>query len=449
MNLASRIELWPVERLRPYERNARTHSPEQIAKIAASMAEFGFTQPILVASGDSIVAGHGRLEAAKRLGLPEVPVIVLDHLTDAQRRAYILADNRLALDAGWDDELLAEELAALEAEGFDLALTGFSDDELADLLAPIDCGPEPQTDPDAVPPVPVAAVSRLGDVWLLGAHRVMCGSSTSAGDLTTLMQGNQADMVFTDPPYLMNYQGAIDGDGNSSGRHRPILNDNLGRSEGDAFLREIASAVAEHCQGAWYICFHRLGIDRMMAALGAAGLRWRNLIVWKKNHLNLSNSDYKSIYEPIIFGWRSDYEPVLYGWSHDHVFYGPKGAVDVVEVAVPSVWEIARTAVNDLHPTMKPVALCEAAILNSSRERQVVLDLFGGSGSTLIAAEKNRRAARVMELEPTYVDVIVRRWQDYTGKAATLESNGRTFETLSAQRMTAANDDTFAAKRTA
>lgn len=449
MNLASRIEHWPIDRLRPYERNARTHSPEQVRKIAASMTEFGFTAPILVAGDAGILAGHGRLEAAKLLALAEVPVIVLDHLTDAQRRAYILADNRLALDAGWDEGMLAAELDALQAEGFDLALTGFSDEELADLLEPIADQAEPLTDPDAVPDVPVAAVSRLGDVWLLGAHRLMCGSSTDPGQLAQLMSGQRADMVFTDPPYLMDYRGAVDGEGNTSGRHGPMLNDRLGRAAGDEFLREIASAIAEHCQGAWYVCFHRLGIDRMMAALTGAGLRWRNLIVWKKNHLNLSNSDYKSIYEPIIFGWRSDYEPVLYGWAHDHVFYGPKGATDVLEVAVPSVWEIARTAVNDLHPTMKPVQLVEAAILNSSRERQVVLDLFGGSGTTLIAAEKNRRVARLMELDPRYCDVIVRRWQEYAGAAAVLEATGERFDNLGAQRLLAANDDTFDARRTA
>ena len=442
--IAKRIELWPVDRLKPYERNARTHSAEQIAKIAASITEFGFTNPILVDSADGIIAGHGRLEAAKLLGLDDVPVIVLDHLSDAQRRAYILADNRLALDAGWDEGMLAAELAALQSEGFALALTGFSDDELADLLEPIDAEDgEELTDPDEVPAIEVAVVSRLGDVWLLGGHRVMCGSATDLDQLDVLMAGKRADMVFTDPPYLMNFTGAVDGAGNTNNRHAPILNDNLSKEDGEVFLRDIATSIRMYCNGAWYVCFYRLGIDGMMNALTAVGLKWRNLIIWKKNHLNLSNSDYKSIYEPIIYGWQSDYEPMLYGWNHDHVFNGPKGAVDVVDVAVPSVWEIERTKKNDLHPTMKPVALCEAAIMNSSRERQIVLDLFGGSGSTLIAAERINRLARVMELEPRYVDVIVRRWQEFTGKAATLEAGGLSFDAVEAQRTTAANDDEF------
>jgi DNA modification methylase len=449
MNLAQRIEIWPVDRLKPYERNARTHDGDQVAKIAASMAEFGFTNPVLVDSADGIIAGHGRLMAAKSLGLAEVPVIVLDHLTDAQRRAYILADNRLALDAGWDEDMLAKEMAALQEDGFDLGLTGFTDDEIEELLAPLDddATEEGLTDPDAVPEVEDAAVSRLGDVWLLGRHRVMCGSSTSIDQLETLLEGKPADMVFTDPPYLMNFTGAVDGDGNKNGRHKPILNDNLSEEDGEQFLADVATSIRMFCKGAWYVCFYRLGIDRMMNALTGAGLKWRNLVIWKKNHLNMSNSDYKSIYEPIIFGWQADFEPILYGWNHKHVFHGAKGATDVIEVAVPSIWEIERTKKNDLHPTMKPIALCEAALMNSSREREVVLDLFGGSGSTLIAAEKINRQARLMELEPKYVDVIVRRWQEFTGKRATLLGDGRAFDDVAAGR--AANDNGEAAAEAA
>lgn len=443
MNLAQRIELWPVDRLKPYEKNARTHDGDQVAKIAASIAEFGFTNPILVDSADGIIAGHGRLMAANVLGLTEVPVIVLDHLSDAQRRAYILADNRLALDAGWDNAMLAEELAALQGEGFDLGLTGFTDDEIEDLLAPDDDSEaDGLTDPDSVPDVEEKPTSRLGDVWILGRHRLMCGSSTDLDQMEILMQGKRADMVFTDPPYLMNFTGAVDGAGNTNDRHAPILNDNLSKEDGEVFLRDVATSIRMFCNGAWYVCFYRLGIDKMMNALTSVGLKWRNLIIWKKNHLNLSNSDYKSIYEPIIMGWQSDFEPILYGWNHDHVFHGPKGATDVMEVAVPSVWEIERTKKNDLHPTMKPIALCEAAIMNSSRERQVVLDLFGGSGSTLIAAEKINRQARLMELEPKYVDVIVRRWQEFTGKKATLEASGATFDAVAADRLVAVNDNT-------
>ena len=464
ISMASRIEMWSVDRLIPYERNARTHSPQQVAKIAASMTEFGFTNPILVDSGDGIIAGHGRLMAARELGLSEVPVIVLDHLTDAQRRAYILADNRLALDAGWDEDMLAAELADLQAEGFELGLTGFSDDEIDKLLEidSDDSGSDGLTDPDEVPEETEVPTSRLGDVWLLGGHRVMCGSSTDIAQVEILMEGKKADMVFTDPPYLMDFRGAIDGEGNTRSNHKPIANDKLSKDEGEIFLRDVATSIRMFCNGAWYVCFYRLGIDRMMNALTDVGLKWRNLIIWKKEHLNLSNSDYKSIYEPIIFGWQEDYEPVLYGWNMDHVFNGPKGAVDVWSIAVPSVWEIARTRKNDLHPTMKPVALCQAAIQNSSKEREVVLDLFGGSGSTLIACQTLNRKARLMELEPMYVDVIVRRWQDFTGKAATLESTGETFEQVRLNRVAsvydvtgggvavnAANDDVFVILRKA
>lgn len=435
VSLPKTVEHWPVDRLVPYERNARTHDDAQIAKIAASIAEFGFTNPILVDGRDGIVAGHGRLMAARKIGLAEVPVIVLDHLTEQQRRAYVLADNRLALDAGWDEQLLSDELADLQGDGFDLALIGFNAGEIDQLLADDD---EPTgehgSDRDEAPDVDESAITQTGDVWMLGDHRVMCGDATDLQQLDRLMLGRRADMVFTDPPYLMNFTGAIDGAGNTASRHAPIANDNLSREEGDAFLKDIATSIRMYCNGAWYVCFYRLGIDRMMAALDAVGLRWRNLIIWKKNHLNLSNSDYKSIYEPIVFGWQSDYEPILYGWNHDHIFRGPKGAVDVWEVAVPSVWSIDRTRKNDLHPTMKPVELCEAAILNSSRSRQVVLDLFGGSGSTIIACEMNKRVARVMEIEPRYCDVTVRRWQKFTGRHATLEATGQSFAAVAQQR---------------
>lgn len=429
--LAERIALWPVDKLQPYAKNARTHSDEQVEQIAASMREFGFTNPILVDSADGIIAGHGRLLAAKRLGLEQVPVIVLDHLTDAQRRAYILADNKLALNAGWDDAMLSEELKDLNSEGFDLSLIGFNADELDVLLAGDEEQSEPLTDPDEVPAIPDEPVTKLGDVWILGKHRLMCGSSTNLDNVDHLLVGKKADMVFTDPPYLMNFTGAINHEGKKSasgGAHAVIANDNLSEEDGAQFLKDVATTISQYCDGAWYVCFYRLGIDRLMNAMTDVGLKWRSLIIWKKNNLNLSNSDYKSIYEPIIYGWSSDYEPVLYGWNHKHKFHGSKGATDVMEIVVPSVWEIDKTKKNDLHPTMKPVALCEAAILNSSRTGQVVLDLFGGSGSTLIAAEINHRAARLMELEPKYCDVIVKRWQEFTGKTATLESTGELFQ---------------------
>lgn len=433
---APKIDFRPIDGLIPYARNARTHSAAQVAQLAASLVEFGWTNPVL-ADDDGIVAGHGRVMAArllyddnKAIRLPSggeiplgmVPVLDCTGWSETQRRAYILADNQHALNAGWDLELLNVELKSLKDDGFDIGLAGFDEDSVEQ---------EPTgglTDPDDVPDVPPEPTSQRGDVWLLGRHRVMCGSATDAADLEILLEGEYADMVFTDPPYLMNFTGAIDGQGNTRSKHGAITNDNLSKEEGDRFLREVAASIKNYCRGAWYVCFYRLGIDWMMNALTDTGLKWRNLIIWKKNQLNLSNSDYKSIYEPIIYGWQTDYEPVLYGWNIDHEFHGSKGQTDVIEAYVPSVWEIERTKNNDLHPTMKPVELCERAILNSSKRGEIVLDLFGGSGSTLIAAERVGRAARLIELEPKYVDVIVRRWQEYTGQKATHETTGEFFD---------------------
>lgn len=423
MNLT--VENLAIDSLIPYAKNSRTHSSEQIAQVADSIKSFGWTNPVLIDEAGGIIAGHGRVMAAKTLDISVIPCIRLSHLTEAQKRAYVIADNKLALNAGWNEDLLAEELMALRDSGLDLGLTGFSDKELEKMLGVEE--PVMLTEPDEVPPVPENPKSVRGDIWVLGNHRVMCGSSTEFSDLDILMQSKKADMVFTDPPYLMNFTGAIDGQGNTRSKHDAIANDNLSKSEGEKFLREVSASIRMYCNGAWYVCFYRLGIDWMMNALTDAGLKWRNLIIWKKNQLNLSNSDYKSIYEPIIYGWASDYEPMLYGWNLVHEFHGSKGEIDVMDIVVPSVWEIARTKNNDLHPTMKPVELCERAILNSSVRGGGVLDLFGGSGSTLIAAEKTGRIARLMELEPKYVDVIVRRWQDFTGKQAVHEQTGKPF----------------------
>ena len=417
MNLT--VENLAIDSLIPYAKNSRTHSSEQIAQVADSIKSFGWTNPVLIDEAGGIIAGHGRVMAAKTLDIGVIPCIRLSHLTEAQKRAYVIADNKLALNAGWNEDLLAEELMALRDDGFDLGLTGFSDKELEKMLGVEE--PVMLTEPDEVPPVPEKPKSVRGDVWILGGHRVMCGSSTEFADLDILMQSKKADMVFTDPPYLMNFTGAIDGQGNTRSKHDAIANDNLSKSEGEKFLREVSASIRMYCNGAWYVCFYRLGIDWMMNALTDAGLKWRNLIIWKKNQLNLSNSDYKSIYEPIIYGWASDYEPMLYGWNLVHEFQGSKGEIDVMDIVVPSVWEIARTKNNDLHPTMKPVALVANAIEHGSGPEGSVLDLFLGSGTTLIAAEQLGRSCYGMELSPAYCDVIVRRWENLTGEKAVLE----------------------------
>lgn len=400
------IENRPIEALIPYARNSRTHSDAQVAQIAASIREFGWTNPVLVDGSNGIIAGHGRVLAARKLGFEKVPVIELAHLTESQKRAYVLADNKLAENAGWDDELLRIELEALQAAGFDLSRTGFADDELAALMAEL-AGNEGLTDDDAVPEVTDDPVSQPGDVWLLGEHRLLCGDATDPVALETLMGSDLADMAFTDPPYNVNYANTAKD--KQRGTHRPILNDNLG--EGFAgFLSAACANLLAYSKGAVYIAMSSSELDTLQLAFRGAGGKWSTFIIWAKNTFTLGRADYQRQYEPILYGWRD---------GVDHFWCGDRDQGDV--------WFINKPVKNDLHPTMKPVELVERAIRNSSKTRDIVLDLFGGSGTTLIAAEKTQRRARLVELDPKYVDVIVKRWQDYTGKAATLAATGKTF----------------------
>ncbi len=407
--LADRIEHWPIDKLLPYVRNARQHSDEQIAQIAASIAEFGFVNPILTGADGVLVAGHGRLAAARKLGLPTVPVVVLDHLTPTQRRALVLADNRLAELATWDDALLRIELEALQDDGFDLDLTGFDADALAELLADEEPQIEGRTEDDAIPEMPEEPVSRPGDVWRLGPHRLVCGDATTAEAYARLFpDGERADMVFTDPPYNVNYANSARD--KLRGKHRPILNDALGEGFYD-FLYDALALIMAHTRGAIYVAMSSSELDTLQAAFRAAGGHWSTFIIWAKNTFTLGRSDYQRQYEPILYGWP---EGATRHWCGDR----DQG----------DVWQIKKTAKNDLHPTMKPVDLVERAIRNSSRPGDVVLDPFGGSGTTLIAAEKAGRVARLIELDPKYADVIVRRWQDWTGKQTTRESDGLAFD---------------------
>ncbi len=407
--LADRIELWPIDKLLPYVRNARQHSDEQIAQIAASIAEFGFVNPILTGADGVLVAGHGRLAAARKLGLPTVPVVVLDHLTPTQRRALVLADNRLAELATWDDALLRIELEALQDDGFDLDLTGFDADALAELLADEEPQIEGRTEDDAIPEMPEEPVSRPGDVWRLGPHRLVCGDATTAEAYARLFpDGERADMVFTDPPYNVNYANSAKD--KLRGKHRPILNDALGEGFYD-FLFDALALIMAHTRGAIYVAMSSSELDTLQAAFRAAGGHWSTFIIWAKNTFTLGRSDYQRQYEPILYGWP---EGATRHWCGDR----DQG----------DVWQIKKPAKNDLHPTMKPVDLVERAIRNSSRPGDVVLDPFGGSGTTLIAAEKAGRVARLIELDPKYADVIVRRWQDWTGQQATREADGLAFD---------------------
>ena len=414
--LADKIEQWPTAKLVPYARNARTHSDAQVAQIAASIAEFGFTNPILAGSDGVIVAGHGRLAAAQKLGLEVVPVVVLDHLSPTQRRALVIADNRIAENAGWDDAMLRVELAALADDDFDVALTGFDADALAELMAGEEPDADGQTDDDAVPEVPETPISRSGDVWLLGAHRLLCGDATVAASYERLLAGGQADMVFTDPPYNVNYANSAKD--KMRGKDRAILNDNLGDGFYDFLLAALMPTVA-HCRGGIYVAMSSSELDVLQAAFRAAGGKWSTFIIWAKNTFTLGRADYQRQYEPILYGWP---EGAQRHWCGDR----DQG----------DVWNIKKPQKNDLHPTMKPVELVERAIRNSSRPGNVVLDPFGGSGTTLIAAEKSGRQARLIELDPKYVDVIVRRWQDWTGQQATRESDVLAFDQAASESST-------------
>jgi len=394
------VQKYKVEDLIPYVNNSRTHSEEQVAQIAASIKEFGWTNPILVDGDKGIIAGHGRLQAARKLKLTEVPVIELKHLTETQKKALIIADNKLALNAGWDNELLTIELNELLADGFALDILGFDINELNALMQPEIV--EGFTDEDAVPEIPEEPKTKLGDIYQLGNHRLMCGDSTSI-DVVDKLMPETANMIFTDPPYLMDFTGGIHADGSKSfnAKHGSIKNDKMSEQDGNDFLDAINSVITSKVDGAFYITFYRLGIDKYFASMERTGLKCRSLVIWDKGNHTLSNSDYMSMYEPMF-----------YGWVNNHKFYGGKNGMDI--------WRIKRTAKNNLHPTMKPVELVEKAILDGSAVNGVVLDLFGGSGTTIIACEKHKRHGRIMELDPKYCDVIVKRWEDFTGKKAVL-----------------------------
>lgn len=392
----------------PYINNSRTHSDSQVTQVASSIKEFGFTNPILIDDDRGIIAGHGRLMAAKKLGMDEVPTITLSGLTEAQKKAYVIADNQLALNAGWDTDALTNELKRLQELDFNLDLIGFDANELAQLLEPEQVGG--LTDEDDVPEVPETPITVEGDVWVLGRHRLMCGDSTSIDAVDEVMP-ETANMIFTDPPYLMDFTGGIHADGSKSfnAKHGAIKNDKMSKQEGDDFLDAINAIIKTKVDGAFYITFYRLGIAQYYASFDRVGLQCRSLVIWDKGNHTLSNSDYMSMYEPIF-----------YGWVNNHKFYGGKNGMDI--------WRIPRTSKNDLHPTMKPVELCEKAVKDGSQINGVVLDLFGGSGSTLIACEKSNRSCRMMELDPKYCDVIITRWQDFTGQKAVHADTGEAFD---------------------
>jgi DNA modification methylase len=386
-----------VEALIPYAKNSRTHDDAQVAQIAASIKEFGWTNPILVDGEKGIIAGHGRLMAARKLGMTQVPVIELKGMTEAQKKAYVIADNKLAMNAGWDNDFLTLELKDLEAEGFDLALTGFDDKELDALLNVIE-GTEGLTDEDDVPAVPEEPKTKLGDVYILGNHRLMCGDSCSVTDMEKLVNGRQVDMWLTDPPYNVAYEG-------KTKDALTIKNDSMNDEGFRQFLRDayVTADTVMKAGAVFYIWHADSEGYNFRGAANDAGWKVRQCLIWKKSTMVMGRQDYHWKHEPCLYGWK---EGAGHLWATDR--------------KQTTILEFDKPSRNGEHPTMKPVALFEYQMLNNTKGGDIVLDSFGGSGTTMLAAEKNGRIAYVMELDPKYCDVIVKRWEDFTGKTAKL-----------------------------
>lgn len=426
LKMADHIELKSVDELIPYSKNARMHSDVQIAQIAASITEFGFTNPVLIDGKKGIIAGHGRLMAAKKLGIKKVPVVILDHLSEMQKKAYIIADNKLAENASWNEEILASELTDLKENDFDLDLIGFEDQELEKIFSSIYDEDENQEIKE-IPEAEENPISQSGDIWLLGNHKLICGDSCDQKTYQALLGNELADMLFTDPPYNVNYGESLKdnviGQDNKNGKRynnsagkRKILNDNIGE-DFSKFLFDFCKNALLVTKGACYICMSSSELHTLQKAFVMAGGRWSTFIIWAKNHFTLGRSDYQRQYEPILYGWKQ---------NNDHYWCGDRNQSDV--------WYYNKPNKSELHPTMKPVELCKRAILNSSKTDDIILDCFGGSGSTLIACEQTNRRCRMIELDKKYVDVIIKRWQNFSGKEATLQKTGDNFNDISKRK---------------
>lgn len=388
MKTTERFEKVYIDKLVPYVRNARTHSKEQILQLRASLREFGFVNPVIVDKDLNIIAGHGRIMAAKEEGYKEVPCIFAEHLTEAQKRAYIIADNRLALNAGWDVEMLSVELADLEGADFDISLLGFDEGELNKLLGDIEGIEDDDFDVDAE--LNKAAMTKLGDLWLLGKHRLVCGDSTKEDTFTLLMDGKQANLTVTDPPYNVNYEG-------TAGK---IKNDNMDNDTFYTFLLDSFTNIEKiMAKDASIYVFHAdtEGLN-FRKAFTAAGFYLSGTCIWKKQSLVLGRSPYQWQHEPVLFGWKK---------SGKHNWYSDRKQT--------TIWEFEKPKKNADHPTMKPVALVAYPILNSSLANCIVLDPFGGSGSTLIACEQTDRICHMVELDEKFCDVIVKRYIEQVG----------------------------------
>lgn len=404
--------------LQPYARNSRTHSDEQIAQLAASISEFGWTNPILVDEDNGIVAGHGRLSAAKLLGMASVPVIVLDGLSEAQKRALVIADNKLAMNAGWDEALLAAEIEALGGDGFDISLLGFDEGELAALLAP---GSDGLTDPDDVPEVPAEPVSVLGDVWVLGGHRLVCGDCTEADVVAACLDGVSPHLMVTDPPYGVEYSAGWRNEAMPQKNDPKRWKDGAGRATG-----AVANDDKADWREAWALfpgdvayIWHAGNMANVVAdSLIATGLNIRAQIIWAKHQLVIGRGDYHPQHEPCWYAVRKGRQG---HWAGDR--------------KQTTLWHIDKPHKSETgHSTQKPVECMRRPIENNSSPGQAVYDPFVGSGTTIIAGEMTGRAVHAIELSPAYIDVAVRRWQDFTGKQATHADTGKTFAETTTER---------------
>jgi site-specific DNA-methyltransferase (adenine-specific) len=388
-----------VEDLIPYVNNSRKHSDEQVAQIASSIKEFGWTNPILIDGTNSIIAGHGRAMAARKLKMEEVPTIELSHLTDTQRKALVIADNKLALNADWDTTLLTIELDELLKDGFALDILGFNADELTALLEPEQV--DGLTDEDAVPEVPEEPKTKLGDIYQLGNHRLMCGDSCSVTDMDKLVNERQVDMWLTDPPYNVAYEG-------KTKDALTIQNDSMNDDSFRQFLRDayVTADTVMKAGAVFYIWHADSEGYNFRGAAQDAGWKVRQCLIWKKSTMVMGRQDYHWKHEPCLYGWK---EGAGHLWATDR--------------KQTTILEFDKPNRNKEHPTMKPVELFEYQMLNNTKGGDIVLDSFGGSGTTMIAAEKNGRHAYLMELDPKYCDVIVKRWEEFTGKQAVLLTN--------------------------
>ncbi|MDO4323198.1 MAG: site-specific DNA-methyltransferase [Lachnospiraceae bacterium] len=399
MNTTNEMQLVSISKLVPYQNNARTHSPAQIQKLRSSLREFGFVNPVIIDRDYNVIAGHGRIAAAREEGISEVPCVFVDHLTEAQKKAYILADNRMAMDAGWDEELLRVELEALEEMGFDLGMTGFDEKELAALF-PTEEAKEDDFDVEAELQKPT--FTKAGDVWTLGRHRLVCGDSTKEETYAVLMDGVKANLVITDPPYNVNYEG-------SAGK---IKNDNMANDKFYEFLlaafKNMESVMAP--DASIYV-FHAdtEGLN-FRRAFADAGFYLSGCCIWKKQSLVLGRSPYQWQHEPVLYGWKK---------NGKHQWYTGRKET--------TIWEFDKPKKNGDHPTMKPIPLLAYPIQNSSMANSVVLDPFGGSGSTLIACEQTDRICRTIELDEKFCDVIVNRYIEQVGSTdgVTVLRNGK------------------------